>query len=142
MLGGRQGNIRSGSVGRAGFPTSKWMDKVDISRQQALEIWRNAVVASVRGDSPDLSQRQMAVMLTVYMSTPPHTVRGLAESLNVSKPAITRALDRLGSFGLVKRKVDDKDRRSVLVQRTVKGSVFLSDFAGIVMDGAQEVTAD
>jgi DNA-binding MarR family transcriptional regulator len=115
---------------------------VDVSRQQALELWRNAVVASVKGETPDLSQRQMAVMLTVYMSQPPHTVRGLAELLNISKPAVTRALDRLSSFGLVKRKVDDNDRRSVLVQRTVKGSVFLSDFAAIVMEGAKAVEVD
>ena len=115
---------------------------VDVTRQQALELWRNAVVASVKGDTPDLSQRQMAVMLTVYMSAPPHTVRGLADLLGISKPAVTRALDRLGSFGLVKRKVDENDRRSVLIQRTVKGSVFLSDFAGVVTDGAKAVDSE
>jgi hypothetical protein len=37
--------------------------------------------------------------------------------------------DRLGMLGLARRRRDDQDRRSVLVQRTVKGSVFLSDFA-------------
>ena len=45
---------------------------------QALDIWRGAVLGSVRADSPDLSQRQMAVILLVYMGNPPHTVRGLA----------------------------------------------------------------
>lgn len=45
---------------------------------------------------------------------------------------MTRALDRLGELGFLRRKVDDADRRSVLVQRTVKGSVFLSEFAELV----------
>lgn len=97
-----------------------------------LDIWRRAMVANVRRDAPDLSARQMAVLLTVYMTEQPHTVRGLAEALNVSKPAITRAIDRLGEFALARRKTDPRDRRSVVVQRTVKGSVYLAEFAEII----------
>ena len=97
-----------------------------------LDIWRRAMVDNVRRDAPDLSARQMAVLLTVYMTPPPHTVRGLADILKVSKPAITRALDRLGEYRLARRKSDARDRRSVLVQRTVMGSVYLSDFAEII----------
>lgn len=107
-----------------------------LTQNQALDLWRIALVNGVRADAPDLSARQMAVLLTVYLTPPPHTVRGLAQTLNISKPAITRALDRLGELGMLKRKVDDADRRSVLVQRTVKGSVFLSDFAVLVIDAA------
>ncbi len=97
-----------------------------------LDIWRRAIVDNVRRDAPDLSARQMAVLLTVYMMPPPHTVRGLAEILNVSKPAITRALDRLGEYRLARRKSDTRDRRSVVVQRTVRGSVYLSELAEII----------
>ena len=97
-----------------------------------LDIWRRAMVDNVRRDAPDLSARQMAVLLTVYMTPPPHTVRGLADILNVSKPAITRALDRLGEYRLARRKSDARDRRSVLVQRTVNGSVYLSELAEII----------
>ena len=63
-----------------------------------------------------------------------HTVRGLAADLNVSKPAITRALDRLGELDLARRKVDPMDRRSVLVQRTLKGSAFLRDLRSIMAE--------
>lgn len=99
---------------------------------QALDLWRGVLVKTVRGGGPDLSARQLAIVLTVYLTPPPHTVRGLAALLGVSKPAITRALDRLGILGLARRKRDETDRRSVLVQRTVKGSVFLRDFAEAV----------
>ncbi len=113
---------------------------VPLKAVQALNLWRGAIVESVRRDAPDLSARQMALLLTVYLTPPPHTVRGLAATLNVSKPAITRALDRLGEFGLVKRKTDDLDRRSVLIQRTVKGSVFLREFGDIIVAAGTEVS--
>jgi DNA-binding MarR family transcriptional regulator len=107
-----------------------------------LDVWRRAMVANVRRDAPDLSARQMAVLLTVYMTEQPHTVRGLAEILNVSKPAITRAIDRLGEFGLARRKTDPRDRRSVIVQRTVKGSVYLAEFAEIINEATEERERD
>jgi DNA-binding MarR family transcriptional regulator len=103
---------------------------------QALDLWRGAIVESVRRDGPDLSARQMALLLTVYLTPPPHTVRGLAITLNVSKPAITRALDRLSELGLIKRKIDETDRRSVLIQRTVKGSVYLREFGDMIVTAA------
>ncbi|MCB9960276.1 MAG: MarR family transcriptional regulator [Rhodospirillaceae bacterium] len=109
-----------------------------LSGTAALDLWRRALVASVRRDGPDLSARQLALLLTVYLTPPPHTVRGLAAHLAVSKPAITRALDRLSQEGFLKRKIDPSDRRNVLVQRTVRGSVHLSEFADLVTRSAGE----
>jgi DNA-binding MarR family transcriptional regulator len=103
-----------------------------LSTAQALDLWRIGTVEGLKRDAPDLSARQLALLLTVYLTPPPHTVRGLAAELRVSKPAITRALNRLGQLGLARRKRDERDRRNVLVQRTVKGSVYLSDFAEAV----------
>jgi DNA-binding MarR family transcriptional regulator len=81
-----------------------------------------------------LSARQLGVFLTCYLQDGAHTVRGLAVELNVSKPAITRALDRLGELDLARRKVDPLDRRSVLVQRTLKGAAFLRDMRSIMSE--------
>jgi DNA-binding MarR family transcriptional regulator len=74
----------------------------------------------------------MALMLSVYLGDGPHTVRGLAQSLRVSKPAVSRALDRLGELGYVRRQRDDLDRRNVLVQRTTNGAQFLTAFSQLV----------
>ena len=101
-----------------------------------LDLWQRTVCESVRRAGPDLSARQMAVLLSIYRTEAPHTVRGLAANLNVSKPAITRALDRLQKLELIRRKTDEQDRRSVLLQRTVKGSVFLSEFGELVAESA------
>lgn len=104
---------------------------------QHIGILRETIVALVRSDGPDLSARQLAVLLTVYLGEGPHTVRGLASDLNVSKPAITRALDRLGELDLARRKVDPADRRSVLVQRTPKGTGFLQDLRSVMTEAAK-----
>jgi DNA-binding MarR family transcriptional regulator len=106
------------------------------STDQLVGILRDTVVALVRRDGPDLSARQLGVLLTCYLKEGAHTVRGLAADLNVSKPAITRALDRLGELELARRKIDPLDRRSVLVQRTLKGSAFMRDLRGILADAA------
>ncbi len=110
---------------------------VEFDELKALDIWRRAIVESVRLDAPDLSARQMALLLTVYLTQAPHTVRGLAELLKVSKPAITRAVNRLSELELVRRKPDPNDKRSVLIQRTVRGSVFLREFGELIVAAAQ-----
>ncbi len=110
----------------------------------SVDILRDTIVALVRRDGPDLSARQLGVFLTCYLQDREHTVRGLAAELNVSKPAITRALDRLGELDLAQRKLDPSDRRSVLVQRTLKGKAFLRDLRGIMVEataGATKPTA-
>ncbi|MBL6952676.1 MAG: winged helix-turn-helix transcriptional regulator [Alphaproteobacteria bacterium] len=97
------------------------------------------MLSSVRADGPDLSARQMTIFLQVYLAAPPHTVRGLAETLRIAKPAVVRALDTLGQLDFTRRKRDETDKRNVLIQRTVKGSVFLSDFADQVVAAVEAV---
>ena len=108
------------------------------SIEQRVDVLRETIVALVRRDGPDLSARQFSVFLTCYLVDEAQTVRGLAAKLNVSKPAITRALDRLSEFDLVRRKTDPQDRRSVLVQRTVAGNGFMRDLKRILGDAGKE----
>jgi len=105
----------------------------------ALRLWHDVTLSLVRAEEPDLTARQMTVLLIVYLEAPPHTVRGLAAKLGVTKAVITRALDTLGRHGLLTRKRDPKDMRNVLVQRTVEGALFLERFGDLVVDKANEV---
>ena len=98
-----------------------------ISSRDALKLWHEVSLEGVREDVPDLTARQQALLLTVYLTPMPHTVRGLSERLNIAKPAVTRALDTLSRHGYVRRKKDPEDLRNVLVQRTVQGSVYLRE---------------
>ena len=109
---------------------------MELSPKQALELWHGVSVAALRREQPDLSARQFALLLQVYLGPPPHTVRAVARELAISKPAVNRALDALGRLDLVRRKRNDADRRDVLVQRTVKGAVFLREFADLAGQAA------
>ena len=114
------------------------MSTNEVSTDNLAGILRSAIVELVRRDGPDLTARQLGVFLTCYLEAEAQTVRGLAARLDVSKPAITRALDRLSEFDLVRRKTDPLDRRSVLVQRTPPGNAFLKDLRTILRDAAAE----
>ena len=98
----------------------------------ALKTWHKIMADSVREEGPDLSMRQWAIMLTIYMKAGPHTVRALSKNLNVPKPAISRALDALSIMGFIRRVRDPHDRRIVIIQKTADGAVFLDEFAKLV----------
>ena len=94
-----------------------------------------ALVDYVRSGEPDLTNRQMALLMLVYVNPGPHTVRGLARALNVSKPVVTRALNRLGALGYLRRQRDDSDKRNIFVARTSEGAAFLDDFGQFIGKG-------
>ena len=109
------------------------MATADEARRQRLVSYLNATAAMVRSEDTDLTQRQQTVLLKVYLSEDEQTVRGLAAFAGVSKPAITRALDRLSEFDLVRRKTDPLDRRSVLVQHTGRGRMYMKRFGDLLV---------
>jgi DNA-binding MarR family transcriptional regulator len=112
---------------------------VELRSSQALKLLHDLSYAMVRDGEPDLSARQLTVLLTVYLEPPPHTVRGLAAKLNVTKPVITRALDTMGRIGLLSRRRDEADRRNVVVQRTVKGALFVERLGDMLMAKAKDL---
>ncbi len=106
---------------------------IELNATDALGLWHRVSLEEVRDEAPDLTLRQMAILLQIYLVPPPHTVRGLAETLDVTKPAITRALDRMGELGLVDRVRDDRDRRNVVIKRTVGGAVYLEKLGDLII---------
>lgn len=111
---------------------------VELSPSQALGLWHRVALAQVEGEAPDLTLRQTAILLHIYLVPPPHTVRALASVLGVTKPVITRALDSMGALGLVDRERDEKDRRNVVIKRTVAGALYLEKFGDLIIDKARE----
>jgi DNA-binding MarR family transcriptional regulator len=88
----------------------------------------------VKSGHPDLTNRQMALLLVVGREGGLHTVRGLAARLGVSKPVVTRALNSLTGLDLVLRRIDERDRRSVFIDLTPSGEAFLADFEALLAD--------
>ncbi len=106
---------------------------IELTATEALGLWHRVSLEEVRDASPDLTLRQIAILLQIYLVPPPHTVRGLAETLGVTKPVITRALDRMGELGLVDRVRDDRDRRNVVIKRTIGGALFLEKLGDLII---------
>ena len=111
---------------------------VILKNEQALRLLHELSLGLVRESKPegmpDFTLRQLAILLTVYLESPPHTVRGLAKKLGVTKPVITRALDSMGKQDIIARRRDDADKRNVIVQRTVKGVLYIESLGDMVRD--------
>lgn len=104
-----------------------------MSEREALNLWRRALASYVRSSDGDLTARQQAILMTVALSAGPHTIRGLATDLGLAKPAVTRAVDALEKLGFVRRRRDEHDLRSVIIERTVHGMTWLRNFAELVI---------
>jgi len=102
------------------------------SRTESLEFWYRVTLKTVQDDTPDLSARQLAMLMTIYLEKGPHTVRSLAAHLQVTKAAISRATDSLCKLGFIERKPDHRDKRSVILARTSAGIHYLSRFADTI----------
>jgi DNA-binding MarR family transcriptional regulator len=112
---------------------------VNLRPSQALRLWQTVSLSEVNAGMPDLSHRQLAILLTVYLEPPPHTVRALAATLGVTKPVVTRALDTMGALKLVTRHRDEDDRRNVLIKRTVEGALYLERLGDVIIARAREL---
>jgi len=97
-----------------------------------LEKWMRTLVGYVRSGDPDLTNRQMAILLLVGQTQGPHTVRGLASRLTVSKPVVTRALNKLASLGFLRRQRDEADKRNIFISMTERGGRFLERFQTLI----------
>ncbi|MBN8939446.1 MAG: winged helix-turn-helix transcriptional regulator [Rhizobiales bacterium] len=112
---------------------------VQLRPAQAIKLMHDLSLALVHDGEPDLSARQLAILLTIYLEPPPHHVRDLAARLKVTKPVITRALDSMGKLELVSRRRDERDRRDVIIQRTVKGALAVERIGDLIVEQARSL---
>lgn len=112
---------------------------IEMKPLQAITLLRDIALSEVRDDAPDLTFRQLSILLTIYLEAPPHTIRALAARLGVTKPVITRALDTMGALKLVERHRDAADKRNVLVKRTVAGALYVERIGDLVIEKAKEL---
>lgn len=112
---------------------------MELDNFTGLELWRRTIFELVRqtDNDADLSSRQTAILLNVYLTEEPHTVRALAADLNISKPAVSRAIDKLSVMGFVRRQTDEKDRRSVNLYRTIDGARYVMKLGDTIAEKAR-----
>lgn len=93
-------------------------------------------------DMPDLTLRQLAVLMRLAETKEPLSVRNLAGPLSISKPAITRAIDRLGDLGLAERRnATGLDRRLVELRITAQGRGYLAKLDRVLVRTSKEEAA-
>jgi DNA-binding MarR family transcriptional regulator len=132
-----------------GVDRTQWEDafpaavgEESVARCAALPVDRQlgalhaTLLTLVRRNGRDLTARQLTAYLTVYVDETPHTVSSLATFLHVTRPGVTRIVDRLTEFDLVAREADRDDRRRVLVRRTLQGMVFFRELSAITREAA------
>ena len=56
------------------FAETMWPMAVHLRPSQALRLWQQVALSEVRADVPDLTMRQVAILMTIYLDPPPHTV--------------------------------------------------------------------
>ena len=108
------------------------------TNRQPIEMIRNTMLALVRQDGRDLTARQLTTLLSVYLRDETQTVTSLANMLNVSRPGVTRILDRLVDADLVSRAEDKQDRRRVLIRRTREGANYIHTLSEVANRAGQD----
>ena len=97
-----------------------------------IELLRETLLSSVRHQGErDLTARQLVALLIVYSDDVVHCVSSMAGLLNVSRPGVTRILDRLVGMKLVGRTEDTNDRRRCLILRTIEGATYVKQLAEV-----------
>ena len=105
-------------------------------RRSRLLLWQAVLLAYVRSGQPILTNRQMAVLMVIYVSNDSYTVGGLAVKLTLSSPVVSRSLNMLETLGYLRRSRDPVDARSSLIQRTASGAAFLNSFEGAIAEAS------
>ncbi len=113
--------------------------RVGATPEAPLGLVRDTLLALVRRDGRDLTARQLCAFMIVYSRDQVQTVSSLAELMNISRPGVTRVMDRLVQFDLMAREEDAADRRRVLARRTNRGGAFYQDLMAIAAAGAAEL---
>lgn len=81
----------------------------------------STIMALCRRPGRDLSVRQLGVILAASDELKGQSVKAFAAHLGISKPAVTRAFDRLEADGLLVRSTVEHDRRLITVDLTSAG---------------------
>lgn len=99
----------------------RYEDIADRLHSAAIHLLRRVRVQDVAsGISP---ARLSALSVIVFGG--PVSLRDLARAEQVRPPTMSRIVDALETAGLVRRKVNDQDRRAILIEATGKGATLM-----------------
>lgn len=82
-------------------------------------------LSQIASDDPDLTPRQLAVLMIRGWTHGPHHIRTLAHWIGVTKPVVWRVTENLGTLGLLQKDRCRDDQRDRLVSITDEGRAYL-----------------
>ena len=91
---------------------------------------KNALVMSLKLKEYDITHEQWFVLRTIE-NTDFSTQKTIAKLTNKSKSTLTRILDQLEQKDLIKRHINNKDRRSIVLVETDKGKTLVQQILPI-----------
>ena len=99
----------------------------------ALYAATNAITRAYRGplQAIGLTYPQYLVMLVLWEEPGTHSVKALADRLDLDSSTLTPLLKRLADAGLVQRQRDSRDERVVLIGLTPQGSALQEQAARV-----------
>jgi DNA-binding MarR family transcriptional regulator len=86
----------------------------------------------------DITIRQLRMLVLANDANPGVTIRNAAILMRCQPPACSRATDRLVHYGLVERKIDRADRRSLFVCATHAGRQLLKTLNAAITRGQKD----
>lgn len=94
---------------------------------------RKVFEALARSEHPFLTPRQVAILFILCHDDALHTVRGVAQKLDVTKPIVTRAITAFEEIGFARRAPNPDDGRDVFLVPTDAAFAFVQ----MLTDAAQ-----
>ncbi len=111
---------------------------ISLRPSQALRLWQFVTLSGVRDSAPDLTLRQLRSCSPSISTTRRTPCAASPHAVGVTS-GVTRALDTMGRAELVSRQRDEKDRRNVLVRRTVEGALYVERLGDAIIAEAMEL---
>ena len=102
------------------------------SNTQLLGVLHAAIAGTIGDGIEQMTLADLAILLLVYSTQPPHTVRGLAAQLALDKGVVSKRLIRLEQWRFVERLDDPADRRSIWIGCTAQGDRFMRDLRDLL----------
>ena len=113
-----------------------------------LGVFVNRLLASTHRDlfaaieKAGLSITQVKCLQVLYEADAPLSLGAVSDSLGLSLPAISRAVDSLVRRGEVKREEDPRDRRSKLLTVTARGRATCERLLALRLAGIRTFVAE
>lgn len=113
-----------------------------------LGVFVNRLLASTHRDlfaaieKAGLSITQVKCLQVLYEADSPLSLGAVSDSLGLSLPAISRAVDALVRRGEVKREEDPRDRRSKLLTVTARGRATCERLLALRLAGIRTFVAE